>query len=119
LTGIGIKRPIFENCDLRKLESEGVRVSGVNPADFANIKEMKSGKVTHTVTDDTIKDYRFAHGTFRKDGVEYKCPCPNHPDPIEGPVERDITYVAPFTKCDREEDYKTAWEFFERKKDNA
>ena len=32
-----------------------------------------------------------------------------------GPVERTITYVAPFDKCDREKDYETAWEFFSRK----
>jgi hypothetical protein len=32
-----------------------------------------------------------------------------------GPVERTITYVAPFTKCDRIEDYKNAWEFFTKK----
>ena len=24
-----------------------------------------------------------------------------------------ITYEAPFTKCDRVEDYRTAWEYFE------
>lgn len=32
-----------------------------------------------------------------------------------GPVERTIEYVAPFDKCDRIEDYKTAWEFFTKK----
>lgn len=31
-----------------------------------------------------------------------------------GPVERTIEYVAPFDKCDREQDYETAWEFFEK-----
>lgn len=30
-----------------------------------------------------------------------------------GPVERTITYEAPWTLCDRVEDYKTAWAFFE------
>ncbi|MDT8392011.1 MAG: hypothetical protein RRC34_16035 [Lentisphaeria bacterium] len=71
--------------------------------------------VVKTVQDDTIKDYRFAHGRFTKDGVTYDCPCPDHPAPIEGPVERDITYVAPFTKCDREDDYREVWaEFKER-----
>lgn len=33
----------------------------------------------------------------------------------DGPVERTITYVAPFYKCDREEDYRTIWAEFERK----
>ena len=29
-----------------------------------------------------------------------------------GPVQRVIEYVAPFTKCDREQDYRTAWNAF-------
>lgn len=29
-----------------------------------------------------------------------------------GPVEREVEYAAPFDRCDREQDYKTAWEFF-------
>ena len=32
-----------------------------------------------------------------------------------GPVERMIEYVAPFDRCDREEDYETAWKFFREK----
>ena len=32
-----------------------------------------------------------------------------------GPVERTIEYVAPFNRCDREQDYETAWKFFEEK----
>lgn len=32
-----------------------------------------------------------------------------------GPVQRTIEYVAPFDRCDREDDYETAWEFFEEK----
>lgn len=32
-----------------------------------------------------------------------------------GPVERTIEYVAPFDRCDREKDYETVWEFFEKK----
>jgi len=31
-----------------------------------------------------------------------------------GPVERTITYEAPWTLCDRVQDYRVAWEFFER-----
>lgn len=33
-----------------------------------------------------------------------------------GPVERTITYTAPFDKCDREKDYETAWAYFSREK---
>ncbi|RHU25995.1 class I SAM-dependent DNA methyltransferase [Firmicutes bacterium TM09-10] len=32
-----------------------------------------------------------------------------------GPVERTIEYFAPFDRCDREQDYETAWKFFEEK----
>ena len=32
-----------------------------------------------------------------------------------GPVERTIEYVAPFDRCEREQDYETAWKFFEEK----
>lgn len=32
-----------------------------------------------------------------------------------GPIKRMIEYVAPFDKCDREQDYETAWKFFEKK----
>ncbi len=32
-----------------------------------------------------------------------------------GPVERTIEYIAPFDCCDREQDYETAWQFFEEK----
>lgn len=33
-----------------------------------------------------------------------------------GPVERTIEYVAPFDRCDREQDYETAWVFFSKRK---
>ena len=32
-----------------------------------------------------------------------------------GAVERTIEYVAPFERCDREQDYEAAWKFFEKK----
>ena len=57
--------------------------------DFEKIKNAPAGKVfTRTITDDTQPG---------------------------GPRERTIEYVAPFDKCDRVEDYKTAWRFFTQK----
>ena len=57
--------------------------------DFEEIKNAKEGeKFYRTIIDDTMP---------------------------EGPIERTIEYVAPFDKCDRIEDYKTAWEFFTKK----
>ena len=32
-----------------------------------------------------------------------------------GPIQREIEYLAPFTRCDREKDYEIAWKFFEKK----
>jgi hypothetical protein len=34
-----------------------------------------------------------------------------------GPVQRTIVYHAPFDRCSREEDYRTVWQEFERRKD--
>ena len=54
---------------------------------WEDIADMTSGTVSRTIIDDTLPG---------------------------GPVERNITYEAPFDRCDRVEDYKIAWEFFER-----
>lgn len=51
------------------------------------IKDNTSGSVSRTILDDTLPG---------------------------GPVERTITYQAPWTRCDRVEDYRIAWEFFEK-----
>jgi hypothetical protein len=55
---------------------------------WEDICDMTSGTVSRTVIDDTLP---------------------------EGPVEREIVYHAPFVRCDRESDYATAWEEFERR----
>jgi len=113
LPGVGLDRPQWENeTHPDKLEAVGLRIEGIVASDFSTIKAMPHGTVTRTVVDDTIADYRYAYGTFRKNGVVYHCPCVDYPEPIEGPVERDITYVAPFTRCDREDDYRTVWQHF-------
>lgn len=62
---------------------------GFSRIEFDNIKETKVGeRFYRTITDDTQ---------------------------LGGPMERTIEYVAPFDKCDREQDYETAWKFFEEK----
>lgn len=61
--------------------------------DFERIKNAPASKVfTRTITDDTQPG---------------------------GPRERTIEYVAPFDKCNRVEDYKTAWKFFTQKYGDA
>jgi hypothetical protein len=54
---------------------------------WEDIKEMKSGTVCRKIVDDTMPG---------------------------GPRERVIEYFAPFDCCDREEDYATAWKFFDQ-----
>jgi len=55
---------------------------------WEDIQDMKEGTVDLTVKDDTL---------------------PN------GPIQRTITYQAPFAKCNREEDYRIAWDAFKDK----
>ena len=56
---------------------------------WKDVKDLRDGSVSYTFTDDTL------HG---------------------GPTEKTITCHAPFERCDREEAYREAWEFFERNK---
>lgn len=62
--------------------------TGFNRAEWEKIKDAKSGTINRTITDDTMPG---------------------------GPVERTIEYVAPFDRCDREQDYETAWRHFEQR----
>jgi hypothetical protein len=55
---------------------------------WEDIQHMTSGTVSRTILDDTLPG---------------------------GPVERTITYQAPFVRCDRVEDYKTAWAIFDKR----
>ncbi len=55
---------------------------------WEDVKDMTEGTVEVTVEDDTL---------------------PN------GPMQRTITYQAPFTLCNRLEDYRTAWAFFSQR----
>ncbi|MCP9786559.1 hypothetical protein KBZ04_09890, partial [Cyanobium sp. N5-Cardenillas] len=54
---------------------------------WEDIQHEISGTFTRTILDDTLPG---------------------------GPVERTISYEAPWSLCDRVEDYRVAWEFFER-----
>lgn len=61
---------------------------GFTRTEWDEIKEAKSGTFTRIVIEDTMPG---------------------------GPIERVIEYVAPFDRCNREEDYETAWNFFEER----
>ncbi len=68
--------------------SRGLTGVGFARTEWNNIKEIKSGSVDRNFIDDTQP---------------------------EGPVERTITYHAPFDRCDREKDYEEVWAEFERR----
>ena len=56
---------------------------------WEDMRDMRSGTVEQKVLDDTMSG---------------------------GPVERTITYRAPFDRCSREEDYRTVWGEMERRR---
>jgi hypothetical protein len=62
--------------------SKGLPGVGFDRAEWNEIKDLASGTVSRTVADTTLPT---------------------------GPVERTLTYHAPFTRCDRETDYATVW----------
>ncbi len=68
--------------------SKGLPGVGYSRPEWNEIKDMKSGTVSRTIIDDTLPG---------------------------GPIERTITYTAPFDRCDREADYATAWAEFEKR----
>ena len=61
---------------------------GYSRPEFNEIRDAMRGTFSRTITDDTQPG---------------------------GPVERTIEYVAPFDRCDREQDYETVWHYFENK----
>ena len=61
---------------------------GISRPEWNKVKGMISGTIESTISDDTMSG---------------------------GSRERTIVYEAPFDKCNREEDYETAWAEFERR----
>jgi hypothetical protein len=68
--------------------NKGLTGVGFSRPEWNEIKDMKSGTVERTITDDTLPG---------------------------GPRVQTIVYEAPFDKCNREEDYENAWAEFERR----
>jgi hypothetical protein len=84
LTGVGLPRNAVKSDTCYGINTPDRSESHI-PLGWNDIKNLKEGKITKTFMDDTRPG---------------------------GPVERTVTYVAPFDRCDREEDYETAWEVF-------
>jgi hypothetical protein len=64
------------------------KVTKTEPTGWEDIKNLTSGTVSRTIIDDTQPT---------------------------GPIERTITYQAPFDRCDREKDYEEVWANFEKR----
>ena len=84
LPGVGIHRKARKQ-DTEYGVSTPIRFESGLALGWEDIRDMKEGVVTRTISDDTLPD---------------------------GPVERVIEYRAPFDRCDREEDYRAAWDAF-------
>ena len=69
--------------------SKGLPGVGLDRAEWNGVRALQSGTVTRSVTDTTLPT---------------------------GPVERQLVWHAPFTKCDRETDYATVWRKLEERK---
>ena len=96
--------------------SKGLPGVGLTRHEWNEAKSMTSGSIEQWVSDDIMPDYRKAHAHIRlPDGTELDCPSPDYPESIPGPVERRIIYEAPFDRCDREADYRTAWAEFKKR----
>ena len=87
LPGVGLPRRAIRGDTAWTL----VRPGGVAESDTAlgweDVCGLRDGVITRRITDDTLPG---------------------------GPVERLIEYHAPFDRCDREQDYRTAWQAFAR-----
>ena len=91
LTGVGLPRKPGKNdtpCTIRTPDGQKDSQEQQKTVGWEDIRNLPAGsEVIQTKQDDTLPG---------------------------GPTEKTITYLAPFDRCDREQDYKTAWAFFER-----
>jgi hypothetical protein len=96
--GPGQRRPSEYRAQGRPQRRHALRRGGAGPAQsepaagialgWDDIRDLPAGSLfTKTFPDDTLPG---------------------------GPVERTISYQAPFVRPDREQDYRTAWAFFQQ-----
>ena len=81
LPGVGLPRKAVKTDRSYTLEAAGKTERNI-PLGWEDIRTLKAGAIRRQITDDTQ---------------------PN------GPIRREVEYVAPFTRCDREIDYQVAW----------
>ncbi len=87
LPGVGLPRYAMQSDKSYGLMTLGRDESGL-ALGWEDVRNVKEGIVTREVLDDNLPD---------------------------GPTKRVIKYRAPFERCDREEDYKIAWDEFSQR----
>ena len=69
------------------------------------------------------KEWEAIRGSLSEDGMTYEGTAPTYVHTIDPKKSemyggQEVTYYAPYNKCDRIADYRRAWEFFENKLNN-
>ncbi|MGO2418558.1 MAG: Eco57I restriction-modification methylase domain-containing protein [Vibrio casei] len=113
LTGVGLDRSfkrnsfktglingVFEGQETGEGSEESPLTNMAMDLGWKDIQSLKSGTVIKIFNDETIPaDQPDENGSYNQ------------------VVERTVEYVAPFTRCSREDDYKEVWAFFEKELD--
>lgn len=82
LPGIGLPRKAIRNDTSYNIESPTNKATNA-PLGWENIRDLKTGRVSRRIVDNTQPG---------------------------GPIRRAVSYIAPFVRCDREHDYRAAWD---------
>ena len=85
LPGVGLPRRAIRGDTAWTLRRPGAVTESETALAWEDVRSLREGVITRRITDDTLPG---------------------------GPVERLIEYHAPFDRCDREQDYRTAWQAF-------
>ena len=89
LPGVGLPRKADPKDTSYTLRTASSTRTGLSLG-WEDIRDLPDATITRTILDDTLPG---------------------------GPHERTITYEAPFTRCNREDDYRTAWVAFSKRLD--
>ena len=84
LPGVGLPRKAVRGDTSYTVDTSAHQDTNI-ALGWEDIRDLESGTIRRRVTDNTQPG---------------------------GPFQRHIEYVAPFTRCDREQDYRVAWEAF-------
>ncbi|HHE0503114.1 TPA: hypothetical protein ACN36P_003045 [Vibrio parahaemolyticus] len=110
LTGVGLDRSfkrnsfqtglingVFEGKDTGEGSEESPLTDMAMNLGWKDVQNLKSGTVIKMFDDETIPaDEPDENGSYNQ------------------VVQRTVEYIAPFTRCNREDDYKEVWAFFEK-----